>query len=189
MAGHKNRAANRRKYEERVRELGARVGSGIPAGGVGKGDKSGIPASGNERVELTHGATSSRVVMPVAEDLERQLLEVRPDLAGVEFAAALRAWSIAEAKCQLLRVYADDHGVLDPESGKPLAYTGYAETCERTAVKAREKLGLDPMSSAKLAHERAEAAGSSITLEQIAARGREALDGRDISGELEADHD
>ncbi len=180
MPGHSRKAENRRKYEQRCKELGRRVGSGIPSGGPA----SGIPAHPGERPATgwapTHGATSPRIVSAVADHLREELLEVRPDLAIPEFSESVTAWSVAEARCQLLRNYSDDVGLLD-DDGQPLGYTGLSEKLEGRAAKLRATLGLDPRSAATLARERAEATGSTMSLVQLAEAGRQALEARDAT--------
>lgn len=193
MAGHKNRAANRAAYEKRCRELGGRrPASGIPAGGS-KGPGLGGKFPGHRPPVgwdwLTHGASSPRVVSQVADQLRAELLEVRPDLAAPEFAPALAAWATAEARCQLLRNYSDDHGLLDSD-GDPLSYVKLSEQMEGRAARARATLGLDPRSSAALARERADATTTLVGLAQLADAGRAALDSRStpqLAGPLEGD--
>lgn len=179
MPGHSRKIENRKRYEERCAELGGRrPASGIPSGGPA----SGIPAHPGERPatgwDPKHGATSPRIVSQVADQLREELLAVRPDLAGPEFAGALAAWSVAEARCQLLRNYSDDVGLLDPDTGEPLPFLTLSERVEQRAAKTRAALGLDPRSSAALARERAEATGSVVSLAQLAEAGRAALDSR-----------
>ena len=198
MAGHRKDSAahkeNRRRYEEKCAELGGRrPASGIPSGGPA----SGIPAHPGHRPPtgwdwLTHGASSPAIVSEVAERLRAELLAARPDLAGPSFAAALAAWSVAEARCALLRNYSDDVGLLDPDTGEPLPFVVLSERVEARAAKARAVLGLDPRSSAALARERAEASGSVVSLAALAEAGRQALDSRTIGTsplELEAGSD
>lgn len=179
MPGHSRKAENRAKYEAKCRELGGRrPASGIPSGGPA----SGIPAHPGDRPpvgwdRLEHGATSPTVVSQVAERLRDELLEVRPDLGSAEYRPALAAWSVAEARCQLLRNYSDQKGLLG-DDGDPLPYVKLSESVEARAAKERARLGLDPRSSAALARERAEATGSVVSLAALADAGRQALDSR-----------
>lgn len=192
MAGHKNRAINRAKYEAKCRELGRRPASGIPAGGSkGRGEGGKYPGDRPPGGIPTHGATSPTVVSAVAERLRDELLEVRPDLGSAEYRPALAAWSVAEARCQLLRNYSDQKGLLG-DDGQPLPYVKLSESVEARAAKERARLGLDPRSSAALARERAEATGSVVSLAALADAGRQALDSRTIGTsplELEAGSD
>lgn len=180
MPGHSRKAENRRKYEEQTARLGRRVASGIPSGGPA----SGIPAHPGNRPpkgwDLTHGAHSERVYGPLAEELAAELRTARPDLDVPEFAAVVVAWSEAEARALLIRRHADEHPEVDPDTGEPAPFTGYADRIEARAAKLRAQLGITPASSARLARERATASIAAVDLADLARAGRQALDARDV---------
>ena len=183
MPGHKNRAINRRRYDEECARLGKRVASGIPAGGVGKG-----PAHPGDRPPgriPRHGAASPRVYGPLADQLAAELLSARPDLDADEFSATVAAWAESEARALLIRAYADEHPEIDPDTGEPARFVGYADRIETRAAKLRRELGITPSSAATLAKTRAEAAITSVDLASLAAAGRQALDSRTIGSSLE----
>lgn len=102
-----------------------------------------------------HGAYSPRRVEPIAGRLVDGAL-TDPDLqylAAASYRAALWAWARAEAAVQLL----DDHiatitadGIGDLEDKRVAAAHALLDKHESRAEKARARLGLDPLSRAKL---------------------------------------
>ncbi|HEV2810805.1 MAG TPA: hypothetical protein VGV93_10480 [Acidimicrobiales bacterium] len=98
---------------------------------------------------LRHGARSERVLAPLAESLATELVELAPWTARPAFAASVAAWSRAEARCQLVGDYLDEHGLLD-EAGQPRPATGFLLKLETTAANLRARLALDPSSLAGL---------------------------------------
>lgn len=100
-------------------------------------------------LNLVHGALSPRAVEPVAAGLIEQTLESTPYLADVSYRPALESWAQAEAKCRLLDQYIASVGVVDGE-GKPRAALDALRLWETRASQERARLGLDPLSRAKL---------------------------------------
>jgi hypothetical protein len=149
-------------------------GSGIPAGGPGKGPPRGYTwppfAAGNE-VSLRHGARSSRRVDPVAAELAAALFEDRPDLAA--YPEAVMAWARAEARCLLFEDYHTRVGFLDDDGN--VRGGGRVAASELQAARLRERLGLDPASDAALSKVRAEAVAAVADLEAVRERGRQVL--------------
>jgi hypothetical protein len=131
-------------------------------------------AAGNE-VATRHGAFSERRVAPIAAQLAQGLLAVRPDLS--DFPEALGAWSRAEARTLLLHGWLDDVGWFD-DDGRERPALRFVVSFERLAADMRARLGLDPVSEAALARERAEAARQVVDIAAIQERGRRALETR-----------
>lgn len=174
-------------------------GSGVPAGGLGHGPPSGIPAKGTRPpftpgnlAPVTHGARSPRVYGDLAQRLAAGLAEDRPDLAA--YPEAVAAWATAEAQAALLRRHVAEVGPLDSESSKPReALLLWLTRLESAAARHRATLGLDPRSEAALARERAAASVLAVDLDALAERGRQALAARstsprDLPGEVLAEH-
>ena len=139
MAGNPKRRARREALG-----LPVAARSDKPAKGAG------IPAPpGNTLARMGAGHRSARVFRPVAEALSAGLVADRPALAGVP--EALAAWSVAEARCWLLRQHLDQVGVIDPGTGEPrTALLKWASALEAQAARHRERLGLDPLAEARL---------------------------------------
>ncbi|MGQ2910786.1 hypothetical protein [Aeromicrobium sp.] len=122
---------------------------------------------------MVSGARSPRVYGEVARQLAAGLLDERPDLEP--YPEAVAAWATAEAQAALLRRHLDEVGIIDEATGEPRkAPLHWLNVAERRAQKAREPLGLDPMSEAQLMRERAAAASGVVDLNALAERGRAA---------------
>lgn len=98
---------------------------------------------------VKHGATSVRVVRPIADALAAELRSVAPWTAQGAFAASVAAWSWAEAQSVVLRAYIDDRGVLDGR-GKPRPACALLDRVEVRAGRLRAELGLTPNAWANL---------------------------------------
>jgi hypothetical protein len=103
---------------------------------------------GNEAA-VKHGARSPRKVAPIAERLRHELATSAPWTTGAAFAAVVHSWSQAEARCELLRNYLDEVGLLDDE-GEPRPALKALNEAERAADRARQQLGLSPSAWASL---------------------------------------
>lgn len=146
-----------------------------PANGPGHGPKTGV--RGNAAA-LTAGHRSPRVYGAVAAELAAELLAVRPDLD--DYPAAVARWAEHEARALLLRRHLAEVGELD-EDGQPRdSLLRWLSTFENNAEKAAALLGLDPRSHVALIRERASAGLVSMSLESIAAAGRDALRARQV---------
>lgn len=131
-----------------------------------KGKGHGGPARGykwepfqpGHELTLKHGAYSPRRVDPLAEELVGQVLDVA-EVEGLSFLTqasyrpALWSWARAEARIQLLEEWLAEHAdaalSLDHE-GEVMAAVKLLERVERRAVTLRSRLGLDPLSRARL---------------------------------------
>ncbi|UXM93312.1 hypothetical protein [Paenarthrobacter sp. JL.01a] len=108
---------------------------------------------GNE-MAVKHGAKSPRKVDPIADALASELLldETVAYLRAPRYAAAVQAWAQAEAKCALISNWVDGMPIEAAAASKqgqtsPLELLRKWET---TAQNHRSRLGLDPMSAARL---------------------------------------
>jgi hypothetical protein len=110
-------------------------------------------------LSLKHGARSPRRVDPLAAaiveaalDLARAEASTTAFLLDASYGPALRAWAVCEARCELVRAWLADHGGLDGVAGdgeiRPAA--DLLTRLENQALKHRERLGLDPLSRARL---------------------------------------
>jgi hypothetical protein len=125
---------------------------------------------------LKSGAESERVIGPVAAELAEWLVAEHPDLDVPRYALSVAAWSWAEARTALLRLYLDSQGVVggDGEPRERILRELRAE--ERRASEERARLGLSPVDHARLEKQRAEAVRGVADLSGIKAEGRKALD-------------
>jgi hypothetical protein len=127
--------------------------SGIPAGGRGYGGPrrgySWPPLQPGHTLTLKHGATSPRVLQPIADHLAAGLGEVAPWTSAASFqgTVASRAW--AEAQAHVLRLYLDERGLVD-EEGQPRPAAGMLERVEARVAGLRGQLGLTPLALGKL---------------------------------------
>lgn len=136
------------------------------------------PFPDGNAVNMAHGARAPRVYGTLAEQLTSGLLEARPDLSA--YPEAVAGWATAEAQATLLRRHLEKVGTIDPATGEPRESTlKHLRWFEAAAAKHRSTLGLDPRSEAELARERAAAVTLGVNLEQLANRGRQALNGSD----------
>lgn len=137
-------------------------GRGGPAKGPGTGgEASGIPARGTwpsftegNGAALTHGAHSSRVIAPVAAELEQALEEmvVGTPAGAPAFAAARGALALKLARLAKVREHLDtqhDGSPLDA-AGDPLAAARLEAELVRSIERSLGDLGLTPASAAKL---------------------------------------
>lgn len=156
------------------------------------GPKSGIPARGQtlppfpetHSLSLGHGAHSPRVYGELAQVLAAGLLEIRPDLQA--YPVAVARWAEWEGRAQLLRKHLAVVGDIDASTGEVRpGLTKWLHRCENAAERAAALLGLDPISEARLAKERASAQLVAVDLAEIAARGRQILDQRADDQHLE----
>lgn len=113
--------------------------------------------SGNE-VSIQHGAYSPRKVDPLARDLVEQVLDDSSQsfLHTPAFRPALWAWARAEAQAQLLTEYlatraeAAGDGVGDLDDERVRAAYLLLHRAEQRAQTGRTRLGMDPLSRARL---------------------------------------
>jgi len=98
---------------------------------------------------LKHGATSPRVLQPIADQLAAGLGGLAPWASAASFAGTVASWAWAEAQAHVLRVYLDEDGLVDDE-GQPRPAAGMLERVEGRLANLRAQLGLTPLSLGKL---------------------------------------
>lgn len=106
-------------------------------------------APGNDAAR-THGAYSPTVVGGLAAEFAQSAVDAMPLLALDRFAFALRAWSHAEARCELIRRHLDGHGVLNNRHTPRMSLLAALAASERAAARGRSQLGLSPESAARI---------------------------------------
>jgi hypothetical protein len=140
-------------------------GEVVPAKPGARGYKWADAEPGN-LLALRHGAYSPRFVDPLAAELatvaERQAAEDGSPVAflrDVTHRPALLAWARAEAQCQLLSEYlarkGDEAGDGVGDLADPRVHAAYAllHRAEARAERMRSRLGLDPLSRARLSRD------------------------------------
>jgi hypothetical protein len=134
------------------------------------------PFSDGNLARLKMGHRSPRVYGAVAEKILEDLLEAKPDLAS--YPEEVAAVAQQEAITALLRIEMAG-GVRDRSTGEVrLSLLARYFAAERAAAKARDRVGLAPLSEAVIARERTEAIAAAVDLHALAARGQAALEAR-----------
>jgi hypothetical protein len=130
---------------------------------------------GNELAATYHGAYSPRRVDPLAAELVAGVLE-DPQASHAHAShhrPALWAWARAEAQCQLLTEYISEKaeavgdGIGDLDDDRVKAAYLLLHRAEARAMSGRARLGLDPLSQARLGRDRAAA---SVDMAQLMAQ-------------------
>ncbi len=98
---------------------------------------------------LRHGATSPRMVAPIAAERAARLPQVAPWTARDAFAGTREDLAWTEAQIMLLRAYIDDRGTLDGD-GLPIPAQALHDKLVSRAQSLRTELGLTSQSLAKL---------------------------------------
>lgn len=112
------------------------------------------PFEAGNRVAQRHGAYSARVVGPVAERLVEAVMS-DPDVSYLHqpsYAVAVAAWAAAEARVIVLADWVDGMelaAAADSGRGKT-SVLELLRQWEATALTHRSRLGLDPLSRARL---------------------------------------
>ena len=131
------------------------------------------------RAALKHGAQSRNVLLPLADEVEAELLATAPHLAQPLFAHSRRLLAEALAERQLRVRDASEHGLLDAR-GNPRRGT---ERLDRSAARVQSLLqdcGLTPVSFARMISVIAGAVDSPDNegLDKLRAQGRAILASR-----------
>ena len=123
----------------------------LPSSGPGHGPARGErpPFKPGNVDGLRHGSYSPRIVDPLAHELVERVLAEVAYLAEPSYATAVWAWARAEARIALLVEYVEREGVLDRKGNPRPALAALTEQ-ERLATLHRQRLGLDPLSRARL---------------------------------------
>ncbi|MGH9195936.1 MAG: hypothetical protein ACRD1T_09375 [Acidimicrobiia bacterium] len=131
--------------------------------------------------DLRHGAESSRIIDPLANELVELVVADAPELAHPRFRFSLGAWARSEARAAILNLYLEKVGFLG-EGGEPRTLLNAVRAEERRAAEERRQLGLDPQSYLRMQREFAEVAKARVDLEKLQIEGRKALESRKGSG-------
>jgi hypothetical protein len=128
-------------------------------------------AKGNELAATYHGAYSDRRLAPVVEQVLADVLDdpACEYLKAPRFSAELRSWAVNEARCRLLESYlaklaaesGDELG--DPTSERGRSAWALLHRSETRAQSGRDRLGLSPLSSARIGRDKA-AAGIDVAM-------------------------
>jgi hypothetical protein len=132
---------------------------------------------------LRHGATTTRLVAPIAEQYREALPRVAPWTERPAFDGAVASLAWIEAQLALVRHYLDEVGPLD-EDGKPRPATALADRLEARAGTLRGELGLTPQSLAKLLASLASVAATARAedaVEALKAEGRAIVQAREVA--------
>lgn len=165
------------------------MGDVVKGGWSAANERQHEPFEEGNTVAVTHGAHSARTVRPLAAEIEaaaRKHASWPPYLADPSYGPAVEAWAWSEAVVTLLRRYLgerpledaliDSHSEESTEvhaggtttrstSGKRTrAALDYLARWESTASGHRQRLGLDPLSRAKLGKDITSAAGDLVLL-------------------------
>jgi len=127
---------------------------------------------------LVTGYKSPRAVQVRAAVLLRELLAELPELDRPRYRFDAEAWSFAEARAQLVREHEAVVGMADGKGN--LRNVDRLRAYERDAAQARDRLGLGPLSEARMRRDQGAAvafAGPELLAERVAA-GRAILDAR-----------
>jgi hypothetical protein len=115
-------------------------------------------------LSMRHGAYSPRKVDPLAGELVANIQAHVPHLAAPQWAPAVWAWARHEARAQLLTEYVmaagerTGDGVGNLADRKVLAAYNALHRAEAAADRSRARLGLDPLSAARLGRDHVAAA-------------------------------
>lgn len=139
------------------------------------------PFQPGNALSIRHGASSERVVAPLANELAAWLVGEYPDLAEPRYALSVSAWARAEARAALLSLYLDGQELVAPD-GKPReSLLAALRGEERRASEERVRLGLSPADHARLERQRADAVKGVADLDAVRAAGRRAIRAREGS--------
>jgi len=110
------------------------------------------PFEQNNQVSVRHGAYSPRRVDPLARELvDITLADPKCTyLAAPRWRPGVWAWARAEARVQLLTEWLADHGEGVDDEGNVAPVLAALRLWEVRAANARSRLGLDPLSAARL---------------------------------------
>jgi hypothetical protein len=119
---------------------------------------------------LRHGALSPRLIEPRAIELVGALVALAHDpdssvgyLKDPAYQPAIRAWARVESSLERLDAYLSDVGLLDDE-GPPRPATRLQDRMETRSESLRARLGLDPLSRARLGRD---VAGAQIDVAKL----------------------
>jgi hypothetical protein len=110
---------------------------------------------GNE-AHRSHGALTARITAPLVRELVGELLALAqlPDspvsyLRDPSYLPEIEGWALAQVQERLVATWLEEHGVIG-EDGQPRAAVEVRRRLGEQAAGARSRLGLNPVSRAKL---------------------------------------
>ena len=139
------------------------------------------PFAPGHELSTKHGAKSARKVEPLARELAAQLLTVpgAEYLQAPRFSSAVYAWARAEAKCARVAEYLETMPIeRQMESPKPGTAPPLEiwRRLEATALTHRGRLGLDPLSAARLGKD---VAAAKVDIAKLLSDAQEAVASRE----------
>lgn len=140
------------------------------------------PFEPGNTLAMRHGAFTSRIVEPRAAELVAAVLD-EPDvayLAAPSYRPALHAWARAEAQIERLTAWLNGRAPDDEDAASARAQL---ERAEGRAAAARTRLGLDPLSRARLGRD---VASARVDIAQVLADERDRQERQRAA--LPADH-
>lgn len=114
------------------------------------------PFKPGNTVAMTHGARSARVIEPMAAEIANATIEVNPHLQEDRYREAVLEYARLVAKVERLEEWLDRNGQLDSD-GKVRGASDYALKLRKTMSNQAERLGLTPLSAARLGKDTAAA--------------------------------
>lgn len=152
------------------------------------------PAIAGNDLALKHGAGSPRHVLPKAAEIEAALLadaEIPAWLRTAQFAAARKAWAEAEAIADLMLTWLatlDMTALTTPRKAATKSPVDLWRSAHSHAANLRSKLGLDPVSYARIAKDLGIAqAASEDALSRLAETGKTIRERRERELQVVAD--
>ena len=127
---------------------------------------------------VKHGARSDRIVALKAAEVHDELLEVAPWLDELKFLPAVSRYLQAAAREQLLHEYVTRASAEEGAGSVSSRVWEQVTAAARLAAKLGQDLGLDPIGHARLRAVAGAAEVTALTLADLKASGREALDAR-----------
>lgn len=119
-----------------------------------------------------HGAYSDRVIVPLAAEIANAVCLARPDLQAPELQPAVLAYARTEAQLEVLTAYVDEHGPFK-DDGEISAAEKHRLRIDTQAANHRARLGLDPLSRAKLGRD---VAATQVDIAELLTKQREAAE-------------
>jgi hypothetical protein len=155
------------------------------------------PFQPGHKLSMRHGAFSARVVDALAEQITAWALSLAAEpgspiahLGGEHFLPSILAWARDEARVLRLEDDVAEHGMFDGE-GQERAVARMLERWSLRAESKRQRLGLDPLSLARLRRDLVEASTARALLtdqaqQRLRERQAEDLDVQDDDDSAEA---
>jgi hypothetical protein len=117
---------------------------------------------------LTHGARSARIYTPIAQDITAATRPHAPWWTPAD-EPTVQAWAIEEARAQLLRLWLADRGSeIDDETADVVGVSKQLDRIVTRCESLRSKLGLDPLSRARLGRDVAQGAAAASAAQRMA---------------------